>query len=187
MKIDRQGFNSLLKSSPFWILSSSSTVTSFTESVVVTSILLPDHRYSQVMENGTFLQRRQWNGQGPSCLWIISIRGISSREWPAFPLSWSVGQSDSNLVNMRWLPTRSHELRFHLCYPTLWKWVNWSINRILLFFLVTFKASFFSATVTHCSWALFIQLVNIYSAPTIFQELLSANKTKSSQADIWRI
>lgn len=68
MKIDRQGFNSLLKSSPFWILSSSSTVTSFTESVVVTSILLPDHRYSQVMENGTFLQRRQWNGQGPSCL-----------------------------------------------------------------------------------------------------------------------
>ena len=55
----------------------------------------------------------------------------------------------------------------------LWKQVNWSINRILLFFLVTFKASFFSATVTHCSWALFIQSVNIYSAPTIFQELFS--------------
>ena len=184
MKIDRQGFNSVLKSSPFWILSSSSTVMSFMESVV-TSILLPDHEYSQAMENGTFLQRRQWNGQGPSCLWTISIRGISSRERPAFPLSWSVGQSDSGLVNIRWLPTRNHELRFHLCYPTLWKRVNWSINRILLFFLVTCKASFFSATVTHCSWALFIQLVNIYSAPTIFQELFSVlvsawNKVLSS-------
>lgn len=80
-----------------------------------------------------------------------------------------VGQSDSNLVNVQRLPTRSHELCFHLSYPS--HLIKVREQKYKLNLAVFLGDSFFSATVTHSSWALFIQSINIYWAPTIFQEL----------------
>lgn len=71
-----------------------------------------------------------------------------------------VGQSDSNLVNVQRLSTRSHELCFHLSYPS--HLIKVREQKYKLNLAVFLGDSFFSATVTHSSWALFIQSINIY-------------------------
>lgn len=121
---------------------------------------------SQEVETGTFLQSSQRDGQGPSWLWTIRFRvniSLGRLHFPRYPLCfywetllflWGLYPANGcpvlcprvwvGLIYIWWIYgdcSRSHELCLHLCYSILFKWVNWNINRVLLFFLVTVKAS----------------------------------------------